>query len=142
MGSEPRVLLRQEVRLWEWAIMAVVVAGVAAIWWIALTNGSGSVLPSLPSTFLLVVIVLTLLRPKRIELRDTELVLRHALHTRRIPYDEILAVRGDIPSRIDWSTRLSLELRDGRSVRVPSTREPLTLVHDFISERIDADPAS
>ncbi|MCM3660547.1 PH domain-containing protein [Georgenia satyanarayanai] len=142
MGSDrreeqPRVLLRQEVRRWEWVMLAVlVVAAFAVVWWIVTRNRSGSLLPMLPSTVFFAIFVLTLLRPKRVELRDTELVLRSAVRTRRVPYEEIVAVRGDIPSRIDWSTRLSVELRDGRSVAVPSTREPLTLVHELISERL------
>lgn len=142
MGSDPReqqprVLLRQEVRRWEWVFLAVVLAGYAATWWFVLRHGSGgSSLPALPSLVILVVFVLTLLRPRRVELRDAELVLRSAVRTRRIPYTDIVAVRGDIPSRIDWSSRLELELRDGRTVAVPSTREPLVVVHELISERL------
>ncbi|MBD8062040.1 PH domain-containing protein [Oceanitalea stevensii] len=139
--ERPRVLLRQEVRRWEGVMLAVlVVAAFAVVWWVVTRHRSGSLLPMLPSTAFFAVFVLTLLRPKRVELRDTELVLRSAVRTRRIPYEEIIAVRGDIPSRIDWSTRLSIELRDGRSVAVPSTREPLTLVHELIAERIGQQP--
>lgn len=146
MGSDPReeqprVLLRQQVRRWEWVMLAVVVVpAFAVLWWIVTRNGPGSLLPMLPSTVFIAVFVLTLLRPKRVELRDAALVLRSAVRTRRVPYGEILTVRGDIPSRIDWSTRLSLELRDGRTVAVPSTREPLTIVHDLIAERIGQQP--
>ena len=142
MESEqhPRVLLRLEVRPWEWGVLAVALAGYAAVWWFALRHGSGSGLPFLPSAVILAIFVLTLLRPKRVELRETGLVLRSAVRTRRIPYTDIVAVRGDIPNRTDWSSRLQLQLHDGRTVWVPSTREPLTVVHELIAERIGQGP--
>ncbi|WP_152188898.1 PH domain-containing protein [Georgenia satyanarayanai] len=140
--EQPRILLREEVRRWEAVMLAVlVIAAVAVVWWIGTRNRPGSLLSMLPATVFFAVFVLTLLRPKRVELRDTELVLRSAARTRRIPYEEIATVRGDIPSRIDWSTRLELELRDGRTVWVPSTREQLAVVHELISERIGQEPA-
>jgi len=137
--ERPRVLLRQEVRRWERVLLVVVAVLFAAAVWFTVVRGPGSIVSLLPAVVPMV-FALTLLRPKAIELRDTELVLRSAVLTRRIPYTDITAVRGDIPSRIDWSTRLSIELRDGRSVAVPSTREPLTLVHELIAERIGQQP--
>lgn len=138
--EQPRVLLGPKVRRWEWVILTLALAGLAAASWLTLTRGHGSIVSLLPAAVPLA-FLLTMLRPKRVELRDTELVLRHAVRTRRIPYADIAAVRGDIPSRVDWSTRLELELRDGRTVGVPSTREPLAHVHDLIAERIGQQPA-
>lgn len=136
----PRVLLRQEVRRWEWVLLVVVLVLFAAAVWFTVVRGTGSIVSLLPAV-VPTIFALTLLRPKAVELRDTELILRHAVRTRRIAYADIAAVRGDIPSRIDWSTRLELHLRDGRTVWVPFTREPLTVVHDLIAERIGQQPA-
>lgn len=144
MGSDPRddqprVLLRQEVRRWERVLLVVVAVLFAAAVWFTVVRGPGSIVSLLPAVVPMV-FASTLLRPKAVELRDTELVLRSAVLTRRIPYTDIAAVRGDIPSRIDWSTRLELHLRDGRTVWVPLTREPLAVVHDLIAERIGQQP--
>ncbi|PYF96257.1 hypothetical protein SAMN05216184_12211 [Georgenia satyanarayanai] len=137
-----RVLRRPALRRWEQVLLVVVVVAVSASWGVYLVRGSEEGPPSLPITAVIVVIGLAVLRPKRVELRDTEVVLRHALLTRRVPYADIVAVRGDVPARLEWSARLVLELRSGRTVWVPSTREPLDVVHDLIAERIDAAPAA
>lgn len=135
-----QVLRRPALRRWEQVLLAAVVVAVSVSWWVYFSRGPEEGPPSLPITVVVVVIGLAVLRPKRVELRDTEVVLRHALLTRRVPYADIVAVRGDIPARLEWSARLVLELRSGRTVWVPSTREPLTVVHDLIAERIDAEP--
>lgn len=145
MGSRAedraRVLRRPALRRWEQVLLVALAVAVCASWWVYLSRGAEEDLPSLPITVVVIVVVLAVLRPKRVELRDSEVVLRRALLTRRVPYADIVAVRGDIPARLDWSTRLVLELRNGRTVWVPSTREPLDVVQDLISERIDSAPA-
>src|SRR5690606_10749912 len=83
--ERPRVLLRQEVRRWERVLLVVVAVLFAAAVWFTVVRGPGSIVSLLPAVVPMV-FALTLLRPKAIELRDTELVLRSAVLTRRIPY--------------------------------------------------------
>ncbi len=79
-------------------------------------------------------------RPGRIELRRDELVVKQ-VRTRRIPYADITAVRGDIPNHPTWSGAVVLERRSGAPVTLPSVTMPLAEVHDLVVERAGLDDA-
>lgn len=110
----------------------------AGAWVAGLTQGAtpASFLSLVPATLMVASMLLTRMQPYRVELRGTELVLRYLLHARRIPYTSIRSVHGDVPARLDWSTRVQLELRDGKRVTLPVVEASLAEVHRLISQRV------
>jgi hypothetical protein len=77
-------------------------------------------------------------RGHRIELHRDELSVRLPLRTRHIAYRDITAVRGDVPTRLEWSTWLVVERRRGRRVTLPPVDLPIVAVHDLLAERVAA----
>lgn len=52
----------------------------------------------------------------------------------RVPYEDIVAVRGDVPARLDWSTHLVVE-RGGAPVKLPVVERPVPEVYEMIIAR-------
>ncbi|MFC4554142.1 hypothetical protein [Georgenia faecalis] len=77
--------------------------------------------------------------PRRsVELHDDALVIRR-FQQRWVPYGEITAVTGDVPGALRASTRLRIERRTGRPIRLPVLAVPVPEAHAFIVARAGLD---
>ena len=128
------VVLTQRQPRWMMVFFAVVtVLGVVAVVATVLDDPR-RLISFLPMAVFFVFGALMVLRPPRIELHEDALVAR-TVRTVRIPYGDITAVRGDVPSRLDWSTHLFVERRQGEPVKLAPVDVPLTELHDLIAQR-------
>jgi hypothetical protein len=121
----------------SWLVIAAAVAG----WVVVAAAGT-----TLSAVQLLNPVVVTgwavllpfALRRTRIELRREELVVRLPLRTLRVPYGDVSAVHGDVPTRLEWSTWLVVERRHGRALTLPPVQVPLHTVHELLTQRVAA----
>ncbi len=71
----------------------------------------------------------------RIELHPDELRVVAGFRTRHVPWAEITDVHGDVPRRLDWSTRLVVEAGD-RTVQLPTFGTDLAGLRDRLLARV------
>jgi hypothetical protein len=131
-GHRPTVLDAPPLTRAERWLLPVALAALVGASTLSLSRGTPwSLLPLLPPLWFLFLF----LRRPRIALGVDELVVRY-VRTHRIPYADITAVRGDIPSRVEWSSRLFVERGTGRRVALPRVEAPLPQVHELITARL------
>ncbi|MFC4554139.1 hypothetical protein [Georgenia faecalis] len=135
-GATPTVVGPPPItRAERWAMASFVLVASVSLW-LKVTQGvTISTFPGLLYPALLVAYIgLRKFGRPRIELGGDELVVV-GLRTRRVPYDDITAVRGDIPNHITWSGRLFVERRGDKPLRVPFLAMPIPELRDLIAER-------
>lgn len=133
------VVLRQRQPRWALALLGVfVIVALAMVVAVVLLDDPRRLLSFIPTAGFVVVGLVLLVRPPQIELHEDALVAR-TLRSVRIPYTDITAVRGDVPSRLDWSTHLVVERREAAPVKLAPVEAPLTEVHDLITARAGLD---
>ncbi|WP_152193030.1 hypothetical protein [Georgenia satyanarayanai] len=129
----PLVLTQRQPR-WMLVALAVFTAVVVVMAVAVVREDPRRLLSFVPTVGFIVFAAAVVLRPPRVELHEDVLVVR-GVRTTRIPYTDITAVRGDVPSRLDWSTHLLVERREGRPVTLSAVDVPLAEVHDLIARR-------
>ncbi|WP_127571251.1 hypothetical protein [Georgenia faecalis] len=119
----------------RWVVIASALVVVGVVWREIIDGFSVlSLLPFLYPVLMVLYIGLRKFGRPRIELGGDALVVV-GLRTRRVPYDDITAVRGDIPNHITWSGRLFVERRGDKPLRVPFLAMPIPELRDLIAER-------
>ncbi len=137
------MVLRQRQPLWLRVFIAIfTVFFLIVLGTIILDGDPRHLICAVPTVVLVCLGVGVLVWPPRIELREDALVAR-TIRRVRVPYEDIVAVRGDVPARLDWSTHLVVERRGGAPVKLPVVERPVPEVYDMIIARCPpATPAS
>lgn len=129
----PLVLSQRQPR-WMVVVLAVFTAVVVVMVVAVVRDDPRRLLSFVPTVGFIVFAAAVVLRPPRVELHEDALVVRN-VRTTRIPYADVTAVHGDVPARLDWSTHLLVERREGKPVKVAAMDVPLAEVHDLIAQR-------
>lgn len=132
------VVLRQRQPRWVLVFLGVLTVVFGGTVVAVVQDDPRRLLSAVPTFGLIVLGAAVVLRPPRIELHEDVLVAR-TVRTVRIPYADITAVRGDVPSRLDWSTHLLVERREGGPVKLAPVEVPLAEVHDLVVRRAGLD---
>jgi hypothetical protein len=139
------VVIRSAPPSWKTRRFAHVLPAVVAFLWVTLLIWRPDVNPisligfAYPTALALMLPLQ--LRGYRLELLRDGLVLRAPLRVRRVPYRDITAVTGDVPTRIEWSTTLVLQRRSGRPLTLPQLALPLPELRDLIAARLGSPPS-